>query len=406
VPESAPRELRDGVRWNFAGAGALPLDGPPLVDPATTVFTVGMPVGVSVVAGMVYVDDDNGYTYALNALTGKLVWAHYGWNLMMSNPLVVGDKVFASTGSPYFNFGNVRRYVAGERTTRGPGLNSLYALDRRSGRELWVFHPHGEAMPTALYDDGFLYIGTGDGRVYKLSAATGKQEWASDIASFVSMSSVVDGGGYIFVGGTHPDYFYAIDKQTGKIVWKTTVSGQASTGMGDCTPAYADGIVVQETVVESGESDRPVANLVLALDAQDGHILWQKRLASGRIPPQMETATPLIVDGVVYIGSPVSGEYLAADLKSGRELWRIDLGSPVRSAGAIWKGVAYVPYRDGVIEIIRITDGARLGSTRVGGAFGPSSPVIVGGTLYVTNIYGWVHAIPVSDIKAGRPAQQ
>jgi outer membrane protein assembly factor BamB len=296
--------------------------------------------------------------------------------------------------------------VAGERTTRGPGLNSLYALDRRSGRELWVFHPRGEAMPTALYDDGFLYIGTGDGRVYKLSAATGKQEWASDIASFVSMSSVVEGGGYIFVGGTHPSFLYALDKQTGKIVWKTTVSGQAPAGMGGASPAYADGIVVHETIVESGESDRPAANLVLALDAQDGHILWQKRLGSGAAPAETESATPVIVDGVVYIGSPVSGEFLAAELKSGREFWRIELGSPIRSSTAISQGVAYVPYRNGVIEAIRITDGTRLGSTRVGGGFGATSPVIVGGTLYVSNIYGWVHAIPVSDIKGNRPAPQ
>jgi outer membrane protein assembly factor BamB len=406
VPEGAPHQLRAGVRWDFAGAGALPLDGPPLVDMTTTGYTVGMPVGVAVAAGAVYVDDDNGYTYALNALTGKLIWSHYGWNLMMSNPLVFGDSVFVSTGNPYFNYGNVKRYLQGERPTRGPGLNSVYALDRRTGKELWVFHPMGEAMPTALYDDGFLYIGTGDGHVYKLSAGTGKEVWKSDIASFVSMSSVVAGPSLVFVGGTNPNFFYALDKQTGAIAWKVSIPGQAMTGMGDCTPAYQDGIVVQETVVESGDRERPVSNLLLALDAQSGRMLWQKRLADGPIPPQMETATPLIVDGVVYAGSPVSGEYLAVELKTGRELWRINMGSPIRSAGAVLKGIAYVAYRDGVVATMRTADGHRLGETRLGGAFGPSSPVIVGGTLYVTNMYGWVHAIPLVDLKGSQTAVQ
>jgi outer membrane protein assembly factor BamB len=406
VSESAPREIRDGVHWNFAGAGALPLDGPPLMDLGTTGYTVGIPVGVTAAAGMIYVDDDNGYTYALNALTGKLVWAHYGWNLMMSNPLVAGDRVFVSTGNPYFNFANVRKYLAGDSAIRGPGLNTLYALDRSNGRELWAFHPTGEMMPTGLYDTGFLYFGTGDGHVYKLDANTGKLAWKSDIGSFVSMSSVVEGGARIFVGGTHPDFLYAFEKETGKIAWKAATSGQVATGMGDCTPAYQDGVVVQETLVKSGGSNRPVANLILAVDGQSGRILWQKRLAGGPIPPQMETATPLLVDGVVYAGSPVSGEYVAADLKSGRELWRVELGSPIRSAGAISKGIAYVPLHDGVIAAIRAKDGARLGETRVGGAFGPSSPVIIGGTLYVTNIYGWVHAIPLSDLKRGQTAKQ
>ena len=75
VAADAPAVLREGVHWAFAGAGAVPLDGPPLGgDFKTTAYTVGMPVGVSVVAGLLYVGDDNGYTYALNALTGKLVW--------------------------------------------------------------------------------------------------------------------------------------------------------------------------------------------------------------------------------------------------------------------------------------------------------------------------------------------
>jgi hypothetical protein len=76
VAEDAPSDLKGGVQWSFAGAGAIPLDGPPLAnDFKTTAYTIGMPVGVAVVAGMVFVGDDNGYTYALNAVNGKLIWA-------------------------------------------------------------------------------------------------------------------------------------------------------------------------------------------------------------------------------------------------------------------------------------------------------------------------------------------
>ncbi|HET8996823.1 MAG TPA: PQQ-binding-like beta-propeller repeat protein, partial [Acetobacteraceae bacterium] len=220
LPDTAPRDLRDGVRWSFAGAGALPLDGPPLAgDFKTTAYTVGMPVGVSVVAGIVFVGDDNGYTYALNAETGKLIWAHYGWNMTMSNPLVSGDRVFVSTGNAYFNYANTMKYLHGERPTRGPGLNTIYALDRGTGKEIWAFHPPGEAMPTPLLDGGFLYAGTGDGHVYKLSAETGALAWKADIVSFVSMSSLVKGDGRLFVGGTDPNFLYAIDEATGKVAW-------------------------------------------------------------------------------------------------------------------------------------------------------------------------------------------
>lgn len=403
VAADAPAVLREGVHWAFAGAGAMPLDGPPLAgDFKTTAYTVGMPVGVSVVAGLLYVGDDNGYTYALNALTGKLVWAHYGWNMTMSNPLVSGDTVFVSTGSAYFNYANTMKYLHGERPTRGPGLNTIYALDRRTGKEIWAFHPPGEAMPTPLLDGGFLYAGTGDGHVYKLAADTGALKWKSDIVSFVSMSSLVKGDGYLFVGGTDPNFLYAIDEESGRVMWKATIPGLVATGIGDCTPAYADGTVVQEVTVESGDKQHPVANVLLALDARSGRILWQKRFPDGLVPPAMKTATPVIVDGVVYEGSPVSGDYYAIDLKTGHERWTLRLGSQIRAGAAILDGVAYLPYRAGDIAAIRIADGTRLAVTHVGGAFGPSSPVIVGGTLYVSNVYGWVIALPVSDLKGGR----
>ncbi len=53
VPNSAPESLQRGVTWAFAGAGAIPLKGPPLDgDFKTTAYTIGMPVGVSVAQGI------------------------------------------------------------------------------------------------------------------------------------------------------------------------------------------------------------------------------------------------------------------------------------------------------------------------------------------------------------------
>lgn len=399
LPGDAPELLRKGVAWKFGGAGSIPLDGPALDNNfSTTAYNIGMPVGVSVVNGVVYAGDDNGYTYALNALNGKLIWAHYGWNMTMSNPLVVDGRVFVSTGNAYFNYANTMLYVKGKRPTRGPGLNSMYALDAKTGKKLWVYHFPGEAMPTAVYDQGFLYIGTGDGHMYKLDAVTGKLIFSTDLGSFVSMSSPVLAGDYLYLGGTDPNYFYAVNKETGAIVWKMTIPKLVATGIGDCTPAYAGGLVIQEATVDTGNKAKPVANVLLALNAASGKIMWQQKFGSGPVPPAMKTATPMITGEKVFEGSPVTGDYYAFDLKTGRELWRVHLGAQIRSGAAVADGVAYVPYKSGDIAAIRVADGTLLAKKHLGGAFGPSSPVIVGGTLYVSNIYGWVIAIPLSDI--------
>jgi polyvinyl alcohol dehydrogenase (cytochrome) len=399
LPQGAPAILRNGVRWSFAGAGAVPLDGPPVNNSIiTTAYGVGMPVGASVAEGIAYVGSDNGYTYALNAVTGKLIWAHYGWNMNMSNPLVVNGRVFVTTGNAYFNYANTMLYVRGERPTRGPGLNSMYALDARTGKEIWAFHFPGEAMPTAAYEQGFLYIGTGDGHVYKLDAGTGRPAWITDIVSFVSMSSPVLSDRYVFVGGTDPNYFYALDKSTGKVAWRMTLPHLVATGMGDCTPAYGGGLVVQEATVESGDPRNPVANVLLALDGETGKVVWQHQFAKGPTPPAMKTATPMIAGGKVFEGSPVTGDYYAFDLQTGRELWKVHLGAQIRAGAALADGILYVPYKSGDIAAIRADDGFLLGNRHVGGAFGPSSPAVVGGTLYVSNMYGWLLAIPLSEI--------
>lgn len=377
----------------------MPLDGPPLNNSMiTTAYAVGMPVGVTAVAGIVYVGSDNGYTYAINAVTGKLIWAHYGWNMTMSNPLVVNGRVYVSTGNAYFNYANTMLYVQGKRPTRGPGLNTMYALDAQTGKEIWAYHFAGEAMPTAAYEAGFLYIGTGDGHVYKLDATMGTPAWVSDIVSFVSMSSPVLNDKYLFVGATNPNFFYALDKKTGNVVWKATIPNLVNTGMGDCTPAYADGLVLQEASVTTADPKNPIANVLLALDANTGKIVWQKRFGNGPVPNAMKTATPMITEGKVFEGSPVTGDYYAFDLKTGRELWQVHLGAEVRAGAAVSNGIAYIPYKAGDIAAVRVSDGKLLGRKHLGGAFGPSSPVIVGGTLYVSNIYGWVIAIPTSQL--------
>ena len=79
-------------------------------------------------------------------------------------------------------------------------------------------------------------------------------------------------------------------------------------------------------------------------------------------------------------------------------MWKLQIGSQIRAGAAVQNGIAYLPYRAGDIAAIRIEDGKRVGVKHIGGAFGPSSPVIVGGTLYVSNVYGYVNAIPLTEI--------
>lgn len=43
-------------------------------------------------------------------------------------------------------------------------------------------------------------------------------------------------------------------------------------------------------------------------------------------------------------------------------------------------------------------DGTLISKYHVGGRFGIVNPVIVGGTIYRTNSWDWIHALPLSKV--------
>jgi quinohemoprotein ethanol dehydrogenase len=125
--------------------------------------------------------------------------------------------------------------------------SKVYALDARTGRKIWFYDPKvpGPAdVPTccgvisrgvAVYE-GKVYVGTLDGRLIALDAATGKPVWS--VRTFESSQVYAITGapraarGKIFIGNSGSDfggrgYVSAYDAATGKLVWRFyTVPGK------------------------------------------------------------------------------------------------------------------------------------------------------------------------------------
>ncbi len=129
--------------------------------------------------------------------------------------------------------------------------SKVYALDARTGRELWFFDPKvpGPAgfplccdvdnRGAAVYH-GKVYVGTIDGRLIALDAATGKPVW-SVMTVKPNESYAITGAprvarGKVFIGNAGADfggrgYVSAYDAQTGRLVWRFyTVPGDPAAG--------------------------------------------------------------------------------------------------------------------------------------------------------------------------------
>ncbi|MBU2754211.1 PQQ-binding-like beta-propeller repeat protein [Acidithiobacillus sp. CV18-2] len=417
IAKNAPEWIRQGVRWNFPEARAWPLnddhpygekvDGLKEALPVQTQF-YGNALGVSVVRGVVYAESDDMFAYAINAKTGKLIWRTSPVaNTLMGNPLVVGNRVFLSAGSVSFNFANVMEYKRNpEKAGRGKDIsyNGVFCLNRKTGKLEWSFKTAGDAMPTPAYADHSLFISTGDGNIYRISSANGKEDWKTHVGGIANMSSPVVMDGRVYVSMSVIPGLYSLDIHSGKVIWKGEIPGAVNTGMGDVSPAAADGIVVMDTVANAKVVDgKPtMETIVRAFNGKTGQVLWTDNLGRGPKIPAFKGGVPMIHDNMVYVGSPVTSDYAAIDLHTGQVKWTWKVPNPGpagagRGAPTYYQGTLYISTGPDIYAV-NPDNGHLIHSYHVGGRFGIVNPTIVGGTMYLGNSWDWVNAVPVKDV--------
>jgi outer membrane protein assembly factor BamB len=113
----------------------------------------------------------------------------------------------------------------------------------------------------------------------------------------------------------------ALDAKTGRRLWQ--YSGVASTSkiLGGASPAVSSGVIV--VPLTSGD--------IVALRTQNGRQLWTERLAAFRTRSQVTniadiTGNPVIDRGLVLAVSN-AGRLVAVDMRTGRRVWDLDVGS-------------------------------------------------------------------------------
>jgi outer membrane protein assembly factor BamB/tRNA A-37 threonylcarbamoyl transferase component Bud32 len=131
------------------------------------------------------------------------------------------------------------------------------------------------------------------------------------------------------------------------------------------------------------------AGAVAAVAVTGGAVYGGLRLAGvvgGAGPWVFETgdkvySSPLVVDGVVYIGSN-DGNLYALDAGNGSEMWRYPTGSSITSSPTIAGDLVYVGGNDQRLHAVEAATGKVRWTAEAGGVV-HSSPTVEGGTVYV-----------------------
>lgn len=188
--------------------------------------------------GVVYISHDKleccvSYTQALDAATGQ-----EKWRSDVIGSLVAADGILYVSGGDYYK-----------------GM-SITALDANTGQEKWVYKPinyFGGINGSPAIADGVAYICGGDGTLYAVDVATGKEKWHFQVETLTNPTSPSIAGGVVYFaaeshsGGPFPkatSYLYAVDTQTRQELWRFATDQSLEVNGGLHTlPVIADGVV-------------------------------------------------------------------------------------------------------------------------------------------------------------------
>ncbi len=180
--------------------------------------------------------------------------------------------------------------VAGDRLfTMGDkdGAQHVFALKREGGAVLWqvrvgppLVDSRGGARTTPVVDGERVYALGTSGDLVCLDAATGKVAWSKNLerdyggrmmSSWMwSESPLVDGDRLVFTPGARDAALVAVDKATGRDVWRAAIP--------DLGPKGRDGAGYSSIVISNGAGVKQYVQLLgrglVGIRASDGKFLW------------------------------------------------------------------------------------------------------------------------------------
>jgi outer membrane protein assembly factor BamB len=204
----------------------------------------------------------------------------------------------------------------------------LFKLDRQSGKEVWRYdlgderilrplpHPilvdkrrigafdYDNTAPTPVQSDGVIYVGSGDGSLHAVNAATGTRVWRFQGKGKIRTDAALDGPRVMF--GTFAGMVYALDRQTGKEIWRKDSHAEVTSSP----------VIMGDKLIVGNRG-----GLLTAFSAATGAVAWRLVFWSSSVESTPATGN----GGLFYIGSSDMRRISLIDSKDGRVLWRTDV---------------------------------------------------------------------------------
>lgn len=275
----------------------------------------------------------------------------------------------------------------------------VIGLDAASGKIRWntgVFQAtaskmhkkNSHASPTAILEGERIYAHFGQYGTACLDRA-GKVIWKQTGLPYEPVHG--NGGSPVVVGdrlvfncdGASDPFIAALDKQTGRILWKVKRETTAKKTFSFCTPLVIE-VKGQPQIISPG------SGVVCALDPKDGREIWRARYGEGySVVPR-----PVFGHGMLYLSSGFDRAVVYAirpdgkgDVTDTHVVWTQERGAPKSPSLLLVGNEVYGVADNGVAICLDAKTGELHWQERVGGGYS-ASPIYADGRIYLQNETG------------------
>lgn len=285
-----------------------------------------------------------------------------------SGPAVAGGKVFITD---YVTADNVK--VDNFDRKEFSGTERVHCLDEATGKVLWthempvkytISYPAGPRC-TPIVDGDVVYTLGAEGHLFCFNIADGKIVWSKDLKAEYKATAplwgyaahpLLDGDNLLTLAGGEGSHIVALNKKTGKEVWKSSTS--SSLGQGYSPPTIIEHGGVRQLILY-----RP--NAIASVDPATGKEYWSfpYDASSGSI-----IMSPVVSGNYLYAAG-YSNKSLMIELDpskpAAKELWRDkqNIICPVNVQPFLVGSVLYGFDQKGVLRAISLPDGKKLWET-------------------------------------------
>jgi outer membrane protein assembly factor BamB len=322
-----------------------------------------------------------------------------------SSPVVLGQQVWMTTATPD---GRELFAIAVDRDS-GKVIHDLKLFDVEKPQYAHPFNTY--ASPTPFLEPGRVYVTFGSPGTAALDSATGKVLWTRrdfecNHYRGAGSSPLVFGDLLIlhFDGSDH-QFLVALDKRTGKTVWRTERSidfrDLGPDGKPEAEGDYRKAFATPHVTTVGG---KPMlisigSKAAYAYDPFTGKELWRLEERSSH----SASTRPVVGHGLVFYptGFP-TGEVLAVrpdgkgDVTGTHVAWRLARAAPRKPSLLLVDDLLFMIGDGGVASCVEARTGQVVWTARVGGSF-TASPIWASGRVYLFSEEG-----KTTVIEAGR----